>query len=941
MKTNSTTKRMLATFALLLFLVPVIPLSAWAQNTVTTTVTSENITSKSTVYVGKVVVDGTPMVKYLYSGNISIKEVVIQNLLDGLKGMEDSDYANLLEGQEFDYSAESKGFALCSDSELATAMDANWSSAQYVGTQYFPNNPVTSENNSNLYDVDTGFKAVLDAQVDARKEIIEKLADVKKCIVSHLDSRTVTDVYYTIVDGQVVRHIDATIIYDSEAITVIYTEAELESSTNTTQQAVDLGLPSGTLWATCNVGANEPQEVGLFFAWGDTEGHGNDLSDGYLFNWENYKWCEVVGYESFFTKYCSDSSRGKDGFTDGKSELDQEDDAAYVNWGSQWRTPSFEQLDELKNKCTWTPTTLQGVDGYEVKGPNGNSIFLPTTGWRIDDMLNDGGAYWSRSVNPEDVGGAYFLGWDDLGWYSFGGRTDGQCIRPVKNTVDTFDPNTTPLTFEAVEDGTITVIYDESAEFGAIQYSMNGDDWTDVEWNQPISLTTGDVICFRGNNGTTYNGEAWAGIQFECSNTCYLYGNVMSLISSTDFETLTELTTDYCFAYLFVDSQWEGNNTITNHPTKDIVLPATTLTDYCYQGMFWGCRGLTRPPVLPATTLAMGCYQDMFSSTGLKTAPELPATTLAPQCYMMMFNDCSSLTVAPELPATTLVYGCYDSMFSSCTSLTSAPELPATTLAEACYLFMFSGCTNLNYVKCLATDISADYCTISWLDEVAPVGTFVKDADMNDWEIGPRDGAVWGIPEGWTVNAILKCNSDGEGNYWATFYNDASYTAEDNAIVYTAKVNSDKTKAILTKVADNTIPAGNAVLLKSTTDTAFLTYADGVSGTLEDNELQGTSTPITTPANTYMLVKGSNGVGFYHWTGETIPAGRGYLTLSSSAGAPSFLGFGTGSDDITAVEAVELTTEDDGIIYDLAGRRLTATPRQGIYVKNGKKYIVK
>ena len=625
MKTNFTTKRMLATFALLLFLVPVIPLSAWAQS-VSTVTTSENIASESTIYVGEVVVDGTTMVKYLYSGNISIKEVVIQDLLDGLKGMNDGDYANLLEGFEFDYSTDSKGLALCSDSELAAAMDANWSSAQYVGTQYFPDNSVASETNSNLYDVDTGFKAKLDAQTEARAEDIENLANVEKCIVSHVDSRTVTDVWYNIVDGQVVRHSDINVIYDSEAITVIYTKAELESSPNTTQEAVDLGLPSGTLWATCNVGANEPQDIGLFFAWGDTEGHGNDPADGYFFNWENYKWCEVVGYDSYFTKYCSDSSRGKDEFIDGKSELDPEDDAAYVNWGSQWRTPSNEQLEELRNECTWTPTTLQGVDGYEVKGLNGNTIFLPTTGWRIDDMLLEGGAYWSRSSDPEDVGGAYYLSWDDWGWYSYGGRVNGQCIRPVVN-----------------------------------------------------------------------------------------------------------------------DSKTES----------------------------------------------------------------------------------------------------------------------------------------------------------------------------------------------------VTLNSDDEGNYWATFYSDASYTADENTIVYTAKVNSDKTKAILTKVADNTIPAGNAVLLKSTNKTAVLTYADGVSGTLEDNELQGTSTPITTPANTYMLVKGNNGVGFYHWTGETIPAGRGYLTLSSAAGAPSFLSFGIGSADNTGIEALELTTEDDGIIYDLAGRRLTTAPRQGIYVKNGKKYIVK
>lgn len=197
---------------------------------------------------------------------------------------------------------------------------------------------------------------------------------------------------------------------------------------------VDLGLTSGTLWATCNVGANRPLDAGLFFAWGDTEGYGSDPSDGYLFNWENYKWGEVIGDETFFTKYCTDSSSGKDGVTDGKYELDPEDDAAYVNWGSQWRTPSIEQWQELKDECTWTLTTIGDVKGYEVEGTNGNSIFLPETRWRIDDMLLDGGAYWSRSANPEDMGGAYYLAWDDWGEYEYGGRVNGQSVRPVVNT---------------------------------------------------------------------------------------------------------------------------------------------------------------------------------------------------------------------------------------------------------------------------------------------------------------------------------------------------------------------------------------------------------------------------------------------------------------------------------------------------------------------------
>lgn len=205
-------------------------------------------------------------------------------------------------------------------------------------------------------------------------------------------------------------------------------------------QYVDLGLPSGTLWATTNIGATHPYQSGLFFAWGDTEGHGRDVTDGYLFNWENYKWGEVIGEDTYFTKYCTDSSRGKDSFTDGKYELDLEDDAAYVNWGPQWRMPSKEQFDELRNNCTWTRMYLGDVYGYDVEGPNGRSIFLPDTGWRIDDMLLDGGAFWTRTSDPEStgVGGAYYLGWDayeweHFAWYEYGGRLDGQCIRPVVN----------------------------------------------------------------------------------------------------------------------------------------------------------------------------------------------------------------------------------------------------------------------------------------------------------------------------------------------------------------------------------------------------------------------------------------------------------------------------------------------------------------------------
>ena len=124
----------------------------------------------------------------------------------------------------------------------------------------------------------------------------------------------------------------------------------------------------------------------------------------------------------------------------------------------------------------------------------------------------------------------------------------------------------------------------------------------------------------------------------------------------------------------------------------------------------------------------------------------LPATSLTRECYENMFIYCTALTSAPGLPATTLTNSCYYGMFAGCTSLTTAPELPATTLTDGCYSSMFNGCRSLNYVKCLATDISASWCTNSWLNNVAASGTFVKNVSMTNWTTG-----VHGIPNGWTV----------------------------------------------------------------------------------------------------------------------------------------------------------------------------------------------
>ena len=223
--------------------------------------------------------------------------------------------------------------------------------------------------------------------------------------------------------------------------------------------------------------------------------------------------------------------------------------------------------------------------------------------------------------------------------------------------------------------------------------------------------------------------------------TCYsgMFEGCESLTTAPELPATT-LAED-CYSYMFAYC-----TSLVTAPE----LPATELADYCYSGMFEECQSLTIAPELPATELAEGCYSYMFDyCTSLVTAPGLPATKLAEGCYNSMFQGCKSLTTAPKiLPAATLVDMCYYYMFAYCTSLTTAPELPATILTGECYYGMFEGCTNLNYIKCLATDISASYCTNNWVSGVSSTGTFVKDIETN-WINGSN-----GIPSGWIVENV-------------------------------------------------------------------------------------------------------------------------------------------------------------------------------------------
>ena len=190
---------------------------------------------------------------------------------------------------------------------------------------------------------------------------------------------------------------------------------------------VDLGLPSGTKWAACNVGAKDREDYGDYFAWGET-------TTKEIYNWSTYIYCN--GSYNTLTKYCNEARFGNNGFTDHLTVLDAIDDAATANWGDGWRIPTNKEMRELYLRCTYVWTTCNGVNGLKFTGPNGNSIFLPAAGIRNESNLElsgTDGAYWTKSLTTNMSCCSWYLCYVSYSCYTDDGlfRWAGVPVRPV------------------------------------------------------------------------------------------------------------------------------------------------------------------------------------------------------------------------------------------------------------------------------------------------------------------------------------------------------------------------------------------------------------------------------------------------------------------------------------------------------------------------------
>ena len=192
---------------------------------------------------------------------------------------------------------------------------------------------------------------------------------------------------------------------------------------------VDLGLPSGTLWATCNVGASSPEGYGNYYAWGET-------STKSTYNWDAYKYAN--GNYDKLTKYCDKSDYGNNGFTDNLTTLLPEDDVATANWGSGWRTPSKTQWDELLENTTSKWTRQNGKKGrLFTSKKNGQTLFLPAAGYRYDGSLyyaGSDGHYWSSPLYTDSPYYAWRLRFNsDFCTMGSHYRDYGRSVRPVRS----------------------------------------------------------------------------------------------------------------------------------------------------------------------------------------------------------------------------------------------------------------------------------------------------------------------------------------------------------------------------------------------------------------------------------------------------------------------------------------------------------------------------
>lgn len=283
------------------------------------------------------------------------------------------------------------------------------------------------------------------------------------------------------------------------------------------------------------------------------------------------------------------------------------------------------------------------------------------------------------------------------------------------------------LTYEILSGGTLVFegVGNASATTKVISYSKDGgENWTSVDAVDAteISVSAGDKVMFKGTNDTyAENGVSYSHITG--TSVYNVYGNIMSLIYGDDFVGQTTLTESQTFNSFF-------SNNANLKSVRNIVLPATTLSNNCYFNLFKGSTSITSAPkTLPATTATQSCYANMFAGcTSLLIAPTISANAVGGSSFSNMFSGCTSLVCTQnELTINAAAQSCFSGMFKGCTSLKAAPAISVTssTAANSAFAGMFSGCTSLSFI-CINCNLTASTTYTNWVAGVGSKGVMYR-----------------------------------------------------------------------------------------------------------------------------------------------------------------------------------------------------------------------
>ncbi len=261
-----------------------------------------------------------------------------------------------------------------------------------------------------------------------------------------------------------------------------------------------------------------------------------------------------------------------------------------------------------------------------------------------------------------------------------------------------------PLTFEALEDGNISVWFHGAVLEKPVVYSVNGEAKQEITTDKDITVSKGDKVEFwSANERLTQDDWNW-GLQIHPNSQCAVYGNVMSMITP--------------------DGNYHTNKTIT----KDFALYGLLCGSYYWDTetekfVFFTVAHDKYKLVLPATTLTTACYARMLQETGFTEAPELPATELATYCYQYMFQECHNLTKVPKLPAAELPEGSYGFMFQYCNGLIEAPAISVKSMDNYACQGMFRGCEGLKKANAITVEKSVKQLAFNEMFRSCPILT--------------------------------------------------------------------------------------------------------------------------------------------------------------------------------------------------------------------------